>query len=290
MAAESVWAVECENVTVTYGATVALEDVSLRIGRGEFVGVVGPNGSGKSTLLRTVLGLIKPARGTVRVWGMAAGSRGSLRHRVGYVPQIAAIDSRFPVRVSDVVMMGRYGQIGLVRRPAAADRAAVRRAIERVGMQDVAGRQIGQLSGGQRQRVFVARALAVEPDLLLLDEPATGVDPAAKGSLYELLNQLRDDGMTILMVSHDVAVVSQFVDQVACINRRLVAHGRPTEILNAETIEGCYGCGVMYFGHGQFPHIVVGAHGGGSDSGSRSRGERQPSGPPSCPPGQQGGS
>ncbi len=261
MAGTGPWAVELEHVSVSYGRTLALQDVSMRVAWGEFVGVVGPNGSGKTTLLRAILGLVKPSGGQVRVMGRPADALGPERYRIGYVPQLASVDTRFPVHVSDVVLMGRYGEIGLLRRPTAADREAAWRALERVGMRDLSSRQIGQLSGGQRQRVFVARALAVEPELLLLDEPATGVDPAAKGSLYELLNQLHREGMTILMVSHDVAVVSQFVDQIACLNRRLVAHGRPADILTAETVEGCYGCGAMYFGHGELPHIVVGPHG-----------------------------
>lgn len=289
MAAETSWAVELENVTVTYGPTVALEDVSLRVARGEFVGVVGPNGSGKSTLLRTVLGLVRPARGRVQVLGLPVRSPGALSRRIGYVPQMAALDGRFPVHVYDVVMMGRYGQIGLLRRPTAADRAAVERALQRVGMQHLSQRQIGELSGGQRQRVLVARALAVEPELLLLDEPATGVDPAAKGSLYELLNALHADGLTILMVSHDVGVVSQFVDQVVCINRRLVSHGRPEEALSAETLEGCYGCGAMYLSHGEMPHIVVSSHGKGRSAGAHVRDRTARVGRPPCPPGEQAG-
>jgi ABC-type Mn2+/Zn2+ transport system ATPase subunit len=260
--AEKEWAVELDNVTVTYGRTVALEDVTLHVRPGEFVGVVGPNGSGKTTLLRTVLGLIRPVQGEARVFGEPAHAMGGVRSRVGYVPQLAEVDGHFPIHVFDVVMMGRYGEIGLLRRPGRADRDATWRALERVGMRELGGRQIGELSGGQRQRVFVARALAVEPRLLLLDEPATGVDPGAKGSLYELLNELHKDGMTILMVSHDVAVVSQFVDQVACINRRLVTHGRPEEVLSHETVEGCYGCGAMFLSHGPFPHIVVSSHDG----------------------------
>ena len=274
MATENSCAVQLDNVTVTYGRTVALENVTLHVGRGEFVGVVGPNGSGKTTLLRSVLGLVRPVQGEVRVFGTPVQAMGSLRHRIGYVPQQASVDGRFPVHVFDVVMMGRYGEIGLLRRPGQADRAATWRALERVGMHNLAERQIGQLSGGQRQRVCVARALAVEPELLLLDEPATGVDPGAKGSLYELLNDLHEDGMTILLASHDVAVVSQFVDQVACINRHLVTHGRPEEALNPETVEGCYGCGAMYFSHGDLPHIVVGPHGQRGQPRAR---------PPACP-------
>jgi len=260
MAIDNPWAVELQNVSVAYGRTIALQDVTLRVPHGGFVGIVGPNGSGKTTLLRTVLGLIKPTRGEVRVLGVPVGTLGPLRHRVGYVPQLTAIDPRFPVHVLDVVLMGRYGQIGLFRRPSAEDRAAARRALERVGMADLGDRQIGQLSGGQRQRVFIARALAVEPTLLLLDEPTVGVDPATMSSLYDLLSQLHGEGMTILMVSHDVAVVSQYVDQIACLNRILVAHGRPEQVLTSETVEGCYGCGAMLLSHGDIPHIVVRPH------------------------------
>ncbi|MCL6430791.1 MAG: metal ABC transporter ATP-binding protein [Anaerolineae bacterium] len=260
MGVEAVPAVELENVTVAYGRTVALENVSLRVAPHEFVGIVGPNGSGKTTLLRTILGLVRPVRGEVRVFGLPADALGPMRHRLGYVPQIAPVDIRFPVHVLDVVLMGRFGQIGLLRRPTAADREAAYHALERVGMQHLADRQIGQLSGGQRQRVFVARALAVEPELLLLDEPATGVDPGARGSLYELLNQLHQEGMTILMASHDVAVVSQLVDQVACVNRRVVLHGRPEEVLGDEALEGCYGRGAIFLAHGRLPHIVVKTH------------------------------
>jgi len=260
MAGNGPWAVELENVTVAFGRTVALQDVSLHVRRGEFVGIVGPNGSGKTTLLRTVLGLVRPVRGQVRVLGTAIDRLGSVRHRLGYVPQLASIDVRFPVHVIDVVLMGRYGQIGLLRRPSAADRDAARAALARVGMADLADRQIGQLSGGQRQRVLIARALAVEPEILLLDEPATGVDPVTSNSLYELLNQLHEEGITILMVSHDVGVVSEYVDQVACLNRRLVVHGRPEEVLTTEVVEGCYGCGAMFLTHGPLPHIVVGPH------------------------------
>jgi len=260
MVADGPWAVEMEKVTVAFGRTVALQDVSLRVRRGEFVGIVGPNGSGKTTLLRTVLGLVRPVRGEVRVLGAPVERLGAVRHRLGYVPQLAAIDTRFPVHVLDVVLMGRYGQIGLLRRPSAADREAARAALARVGLADLAGRQIGQLSGGQRQRVLIARALAVEPEILLLDEPATGVDPVTSGSLYELLNHLHEEGITIMMVSHDVGVVSQYVDQVACLNRYLVVHGRPEEVLTTEVVEDCYGCGAMFLTHGDLPHIVVGPH------------------------------
>jgi zinc transport system ATP-binding protein len=262
----SIPVIELEHVYVAYHQRLVLEDVSLRVEKGQFVGVIGPNGSGKTTLLKAILGLVRPTRGQVRVFGVPPWELDGGRSRIGYVPQIVDIDSRFPIHVADVVMMGRYRRIGLLRRPGPADREAVRWALAQVGMQALADRQIGELSGGQRQRVFVARALATlrqaqdtaEPELLLLDEPTTGFDVAMTEGLYQLLHQLhRSLDLTLLLVSHDVGVVSQFVDQVACISRRLVAHGRPDEMEGEGLLECMYGPETMLFGHGHVPHIVV---------------------------------
>ncbi len=249
--------VRLEHVSVSYRDLVALEDVSFTVHAGDFLAVVGPNGSGKTTLLRALLGLVRPERGEVRVFGRVPWAPGGERWRIGYSPQVTSVDLRFPVRAREVVLMGRYGRIGLVRRPAAADRAAAARALERVGVADLADRPLARLSGGQRQRVFLARALVAEPDLLLLDEPTTGVDVASTESLYELLDGLRRGGMTIVIVSHDIGVVASYVDAVACINRRLVAHGRPDEVLTSAALEQMYGCEAMLFHHGRVPHMVV---------------------------------
>ena len=245
-----------DHVTVTYQSLVALEDVSLSVEPGAFLAIIGPNGAGKTTLLKTVLGLLRPVRGTVRVFGKAPWELDGERQRIGYVPQVMAVDLDFPVRAGEVVLMGRYGRIGLVRRPSAADRWAARQALARVGIADLADRPIARLSGGQRQRVFLARALANEPDLLLLDEPTTGVDVVATESLYELLRGLHDEGITILVVSHDVGVVAAYVDMVACINRRMVAHGRPGE-MEGEVLSCMYGPEAMFFGHGPVSHMIV---------------------------------
>ncbi|MCR4407671.1 MAG: metal ABC transporter ATP-binding protein [Anaerolineae bacterium] len=252
-----------EHVTVAYQDLVALEDVNLSVQPGAFLAVIGPNGAGKTTLLKTILGLLRPIRGTVRVFGKAPWELDGERRRIGYVPQVMSVDLNFPVRAGEVVLMGRYGRIGLVRRPAAADRQAAILAMERVGVADLADRPLARLSGGQRQRVFLARALANEPELLLLDEPTTGVDVAATESLYELLRDLHDEGITILVVSHDVGVVASYVDAVACVNRRLVAHGRP-ETMGSEVLSCMYGPEAILFGHGPVSHMVV-TPGHGSD-------------------------
>jgi ABC-type Mn2+/Zn2+ transport system ATPase subunit len=167
------------------------------------------------------------------------------------------VDPSFPVLAGEVVLMGRYGRLGLVRRPSVEDHREALRAMEQVGVAHLAKRPLARLSGGQRQRVFLARALSNAPDLLLLDEPLTGVDVAATESFYELLRGLHTGGMTTLVVSHDVGVVASFVDGVVCVNRRLVAHGRPEEVLGSEELEQMYGCEAVFFHHGRAPHMVV---------------------------------
>ena len=250
-------AIELDHVSIAYGQELVVEDVSLEVGRGEFAGILGPNGAGKTTVLKAILGLVRPVQGTIRLFGKPLDSANG-EHRIGYVPQLAQIDQRFPVQVWDVVMMGRFGRIGLVRWPGRADGEAVWRALDRVGIKDLARRQIGQLSGGQRQRVLVARALALEPEVLLLDEPTAGFDLAMAEGFYELLNDLHKKlRFTILLVSHDVTVVSQYVDQVACLNRRLIVHGRPEDVIDQVTLECMYGKGALFFSHGDVPHMVV---------------------------------
>lgn len=251
--------IELEEVTVRFQNLIALENVTLQIRRGDFLAVIGPNGSGKTTLIRAILGLVQPTRGTVRLFGKAPCDFGEWS-RIGYVPQITRIDPRFPIRVFDVVLMGRYGQVGLIRRPRRRDREAAKTALDRVGLLDLADRQIGRLSGGQRQRVLVARALAAEPELLILDEPTSGVDVGTTESLFELLGRFHRQGMTVIVVSHDVSVVAQHVSTVACLNRTLVAHGRPKEVLRPDILECMYGREAALVGHGQTPHLVVRVH------------------------------
>jgi zinc transport system ATP-binding protein len=250
--------VHLEHVSVTLQDLLVLEDVSLSVRRGEFLAVIGPNGAGKTTLLKVILGLVRPTAGQAHVFGRRPWERDGLPGRIGYVPQVQSVDLNFPVRVDEVVMMGRYGRIGVFHRASRADVVSAHRAMERVAIADLAARPIGRLSGGQRQRAFLARALANEPDLLLLDEPTTGVDPGSGESLYALLAELHGEGMTMIVVSHDVGVVASYVDGVACVNRRLVAHGRPEEVLGSEELAQMYGCMAMLFHHGRAPHVVVG--------------------------------
>jgi len=243
-----------------FGGLAAVDAVSIACRHGEVHAVIGPNGAGKSTLINLLSGDLEPSQGTVRLFGRTPKQLNGGWQRVGYVPQTAHIDVRFPIRVFDLVLMGRYGRIGLIRRPGPGDREATWRALERAGIADLARRPIGRLSGGQRQRALVARALATEPELLLLDEPTTGVDVGATEGLFDLLTALHQQGVTILVVSHDVGVVAQHVDQVVCVSRRLIAHGRPEEVLNGDVLECMYGPQAALLDHGALPHLVVRQH------------------------------
>jgi len=252
--------VELDSVTVTYQGVTVLENVSLDVGQGEFLAVLGPNGSGKTTLLKVIAGLIAPEAGTVRVFGMALAALGKGRQRIGYLPQSSAHNPRFPVSGWQAVMMARYAAIGPGRFPRRADREAVRAALARTEALDFAGKPIGKLSGGQRQRVYLARALVNAPSMLLLDEPTTAMDTDTEEQFYRTLQEMHRAGTTILIASHDIAVISKYVDRVACLNRRLVAHGRPDSVMSEEVLQEMYGCDSMLFGHGGRPHMVVKPH------------------------------
>ncbi len=258
MSNESV--VEVRGVTLEHNGMVVLDRVSFTVGKGEFGALIGPNGAGKTTLLRIILGLMQPDSGEVFVFGKPPALLGAERSKIGYVPQIFAIDLNFPVTVFETVLMGTYGRLGIGRRPGRQERDAAMAAIEKVGIMDLKDRPIARLSSGQRQRTFIARALANQPELLILDEPTTGVDAPTTGSLYTLLKQLKQEGVTILLVSHDVGVVASFVDRVACLNRSLVAHCRPDEVECNAAMHSMYGCDVAYLHHGEAPHIVVEDH------------------------------
>jgi manganese/iron transport system ATP-binding protein len=230
-------ALELEGITVVYDQVTALDRINLRLGRGDQVAVVGPNGAGKSSLFQVITGLLKPTSGTVRIGG--SGPTGHIC--VGYVPQRNRIDWRFPVTVRDVVMMGRVGKIGLLRWPRRTDHAAVATALAQVGLTDLAQRQIGELSGGQQQRVFLARTLAQEAEVLLLDEPFAGLDLPSQETILELLGQLHRQGITMLVATHDLNQAAEHFARILLLNRRVVAYGPPTEVLTPEHLLLAYG-------------------------------------------------
>jgi manganese/iron transport system ATP-binding protein len=218
---------EIEDLEVNLGGRRVIHDTSLKIGPGQLVGLIGPNGAGKTTLLRTALGLLEADRGEVRVEGrhVRAG-----RARIGYVPQRHEFAWEFPTSVENAVMSGRTGRLGLFRRPGIEDWTAVDRAIERVAMVDLKDRPIGQLSGGQRQRVLVARALATEPVLLLLDEPLSGLDMPSQEMLVELFADLAHDGGSLLMTTHDLAAALYSCDRIVLFNRTVIVEGSPATL------------------------------------------------------------
>jgi manganese/zinc/iron transport system ATP- binding protein len=229
---------EVHNLTVAYHRRPVLWDVDFAIPPGVLVGVVGPNGAGKSTLLKAAMGLLPLAAGEVRLFGAPFPAH---RERVGYVPQRESVDWDFPTNVFDVVAMGRYGKRGLFRRLTAADREIARRALEQMGMSAFASRQISQLSGGQQQRVFLARALAQESDLYLMDEPLAGVDAATEQAVIELLRELRRQGRTVVVVHHDLVSVPEYFDWVVLLNQRLVAAGPVADSFTSENLRQTYG-------------------------------------------------
>jgi ABC-type Mn2+/Zn2+ transport system ATPase subunit len=232
-----------EHATFRYPHGTALEDITFEIEDGEFVGIIGPNGSGKTTLLRAILGLMPPSSGALQIFDCACQElRCYHRARIGYLPQKERVDPDFPITVEETVMMGRSGVIGLFRRPAKADREIVLHALEDVGMADFSRRALGALSGGQQQRVFIARALAQHPQVLLLDEPTTGIDTPTQHTILELIRHLhRDLHLTVLLVSHDINLIAPLADRLALLKTRLYALGPAKDVLREEILAQVYG-------------------------------------------------
>ncbi len=249
--------IELEHVFFAYQHHLILEDVSLEVQRGEFLAIIGPNGAGKTTLLKLMLGLLKPQKGNIYLFGKPISLWNKTKNRIGYVPQTVKIDTSFPINVKEFVMTGRYGMLRGAARPQRGDWQIVEKVIGEIGIAKVAHRQIGELSGGQRQKMLIARALAGEPEVLILDEPMTAIDPESMEGVYELLKRLHQQNFTIITVSHDVGVVAQYSDNIACVNRKVVKHGRPEEVLQEEVLTAMYGKEAALFHHGPVPHIVV---------------------------------
>jgi ABC-type Mn2+/Zn2+ transport system ATPase subunit len=231
-------AVELGAIIAGYGERVALESVDLVVRAGTLLAVVGPNGAGKSTLLKVIAGLLQPWAGTLSVLGVPSGRSA---RRIAYVPQAESVDWAFPVTVADVVMMGRYPALGPIRRPGRPDRAAVARALDQVGMNPARDRQIGALSGGQRRRVFIARALAADPDLYLLDEPVTGIDTRTQEDLMSVLQHEAARGKTVIASTHDLGCAASCFGKVVAINRRVIADGPASIILDPQVLRATYG-------------------------------------------------
>ncbi len=225
-------------LTVSYGQKPAVFSVDMTVQPGAMTAIIGPNGAGKSTLLKAALGIVSPLSGRVTVFGEPLEVQ---RARIAYVPQRASVDWDFPTRVIDVVLMGLSRQLGLLGRVRARHKAAAMDCLNRVGMRDFADRQIGQLSGGQQQRVFLARALAQDADLYLLDEPFAGVDAATEKAIIAVLKSLKEAGKTVVVVHHDLASVTDYFDHVFLINTRKVAEGPVAEAFTAETLQSAYG-------------------------------------------------
>ncbi|SEO45246.1 zinc transport system ATP-binding protein [Halogranum amylolyticum] len=238
--------VSLTDVTFGYTATPVVEDVSLRITPGEYVAVVGPNGSGKSTLMKLMLGLLTPDEGTARLFGDPS-HRFDDGARIGYVAQHASASKEMPITVREVVKMGRFPHVGFGRL-SAEDRAIVDRALDTVGMSSFADRRVTQLSGGQRQRAFIARALAGEADLLVLDEPTVGVDAESVEAFYDLLDALNAAGITILLIEHDLSAVTQQAERVVCLNREVYFDGPTAEFVESDALARAFGTAANFVG------------------------------------------
>ena len=249
-------AITTRGLWVAYNGHPVLEDVNLDIAENTCVGILGPNGAGKSTLLKVILGLLAPTRGEVLVFGADPRQARSQGNLIGYLPQRPLANPRFPVSVLDVVLMGRYGRIGLGRRPTREDRDAALAHLTRLGIPHLAHRPIGEVSGGEQQRVFIARALAVNPRLVVLDEPTISLDACSQDEVYDLVKKLKDElNLTVIMVSHDIGAVASHVDDIICLNRRVHVHAPPP--IGRLALENTFGCAVEYLFHGEIPHRVV---------------------------------
>jgi manganese/zinc/iron transport system ATP- binding protein len=231
-------ALSASQLSVNYDKTPVLWDITLSVPQGKLVGIIGPNGGGKTTLIKTALGLIQPISGRVDFFGLPLKK---VRQRIAYVPQRESVDWDFPITVKELVLMGRYGRLGLLRRPRAADRAAALHTLNMVGMAQYADRQISQLSGGQQQRVFIARALLQEADIYFMDEPFAGIDLASEALIMNLLRELKAEGKTIFVVHHDLNNVESYFDWLIMLNMRLIANGPVDQVFNSEQLHATFG-------------------------------------------------
>jgi manganese/zinc/iron transport system ATP- binding protein len=237
-----------KNLTVAYHRKPVLQEVSFSVPEGKLIGIIGPNGAGKSTLIKGILGLVPKASGEVLIYGKPYKAQ---RKMVGYVPQRGSVDWDFPTNALDVVLMGRYGHIGWFKRPGKEDVKFALSCLEKVGMEKYADRQINQLSGGQQQRVFLARALAQDATIYFMDEPFVGVDAATEKAIISLLNELKAQGKTVLVVHHDLHTVQEYFDWILLLNMRVIEHGPTNEVFTVENLQKTYGGRLTFLDQGQ---------------------------------------
>ncbi len=247
--------IDIRNLSFAYNDHLVLEDVNMRVSKGEFLALLGPNGGGKTTLIRIILGILPYRQGEIRLMGHPPGH---LPHLLGYVPQSMPKSEKFPINVLDAVLLGRIGHLGRWSRFSGRDIEIARQCLNEVGMLEYEKRPMDTLSGGQRQRVLIARALAGRPEILFMDEPTAAVDQAFHPRLYSLLKKLNENGTTIAVISHDLSVLSSHVKAVACINRHLYYH-HAAEITQ-DMLEKVYHCPVELIAHGHIPHRVLKKH------------------------------
>ncbi|MCA0755555.1 metal ABC transporter ATP-binding protein [Paenibacillus sp. N4] len=247
-----------KGLSVAYQKKPVLRNVSFNVTEGELIGVIGPNGAGKSTLMKAALGLIPSIAGEVLVYGKPYKQQ---RKLIGYVPQRESVDWDFPTNALDVVLMGRYGHLGWFRRPGAKEKALAMECLAKVGMADFAGRQISQLSGGQQQRVFLARALAQDAKLYFMDEPFAGVDAATEKAIITLLQELKKQGKTVIVVHHDLATVQDYFDSVLLLNVELQAYGPTAETFTQERLQQTYGGRLAFLDRSHQPSSPAGKEG-----------------------------
>ena len=231
-------ALKVENLTIAYHKKPVVEDVSFEVPEGNLIGIIGPNGAGKSTLIKGILELIPKISGQVTIKG---STYKSMRKSIGYVPQRESVDWDFPTNALDVVMMGRYGHLGWLKRPGKSERQKAMECLDKVGMAEYANRQISQLSGGQQQRIFLARALAQEADIYFMDEPFVGVDAATEKAIIQLLMELKEKGKTVLVVHHDLSTVKEYFDWTMLLNKKVMKIGPTEEVFIPEYLQETYG-------------------------------------------------
>jgi len=242
---------EAKGIQLRVNGNTVLKNIDFLLKRGEYAAIIGPNGGGKTTLIRLLLGLQKPSEGEIRLFGKPL-KRFDAWHRIGYVPQrVSLVDAQFPATVHEVVRMGRVAKRGILRRERREDREAVEKAMEKMAVMELRDRLVGELSGGQRQRVMIARALASEPEVLILDEPNTGVDALSQHRFYELLRKLnREEALTILFVTHDVGVIADDIQSLFFVNQTIMNSKAPAEVLSCGEISRLYGMDAHVLHHG----------------------------------------